>query len=109
MTFTASSSNETDYDDELYPNVAAIAAIYGDPDGKYAQWLAGRDQSYPGQPYFLWDQPLSNSGLSGAPSGTSSAAVPRATGSNAGKNGSTRTGMSMGMLGAAALVLVTLF
>ncbi|QRW05956.1 chondroitin AC/alginate lyase [Ceratobasidium sp. AG-Ba] len=110
MNFTATQSGEDGYDAELYPNVAAVAAHYGDPDGKYAKWLAGRDQSYPGQPYFLWDQPLTNSGLSGAPTGTASSAVPSATSANGGKNGAVgvRVEMSLGMLVAVAFAFATL-
>ncbi|KAG8731901.1 hypothetical protein FRC10_001365 [Ceratobasidium sp. 414] len=107
MNFTASQSGEDGYDPELYPNVAAVGAIYGDPDGKYAKWLAGRDQSYPGQPYFLWDQPLSNSGLSGAPnvsaSGSASGAGPAKTG---GANGASRVDMGVGMVLAVVAALV---
>jgi hypothetical protein len=51
---------------ELYPDVAAVAATYGDPNGKYAAFLAKADDSYPSQPYFLWNQPLSDSGLAAA-------------------------------------------
>ena len=47
---------------ELYPNVAAVAAIYGDANGKYASFLAGADETYPAKPYFLWNQPLSDGG-----------------------------------------------
>ncbi|KAG9113181.1 hypothetical protein FRC07_007810 [Ceratobasidium sp. 392] len=103
MNFTADQSNEQGYDAELYPNVAAVAAIYGDPDGKYAQWLAGRDQSYPGQPYFLWDQPLSNSGLSGAPTQTGSAGSPGPT-KAAGSNGAVRAEIGVGMAVIAGVV-----
>ncbi|KAI0649839.1 chondroitin AC/alginate lyase [Trametes meyenii] len=49
---------------ELWPNVVAVGAIYGDTDGKYAKWMlsnAGRD--YPEDPQFLWNQPFSDSGL----------------------------------------------
>ena len=48
--------------DELYPNVAAVGAIYGDPNGKYAGFLADAEEAYPAEPYFLWDQPLSDNG-----------------------------------------------
>lgn len=48
---------------ELYPNVAAVAAQYGDPDGKYAAFLANADKTYPAQAYYLWDQPFSDSNL----------------------------------------------
>jgi hypothetical protein len=59
---------------ELYPNVAAVAAKYGDPDGKYAAFLANADNTYPAQPYFFWDQPLLDSNLA--------AATPTATGAS---------------------------
>ncbi|KAH7090027.1 chondroitin AC/alginate lyase [Auriculariales sp. MPI-PUGE-AT-0066] len=44
--------------EELYQHVAAVAAHYGDPDGKYAAYLARVDPKYPQSPYFLWNQPL---------------------------------------------------
>jgi hypothetical protein len=40
-----------------------VAVKFGDPSGKYAAFLASKDQSYPGRPWFLWNQPLSDSGL----------------------------------------------
>jgi len=45
---------------KLYPNVAAVGAIYGDPDGKYAAFLTRADEAYPAEPHFLWNQPLSD-------------------------------------------------
>jgi hypothetical protein len=48
---------------ELYPNVAAVGAAYGDPTGKYATFLKEADSEYPMKPYFLWYQPFSDSGL----------------------------------------------
>jgi hypothetical protein len=51
---------------ELYPNIAAVAANYGDPNGKYAAFLASADNTYPAQPYFLWDQPFTDSNLAAA-------------------------------------------
>jgi len=63
MTISATTSNEADYAAELYPAVAAVAAHYGDPTGKYAKFLAKADATYPEQPYFFWYQPLSDSGL----------------------------------------------
>ena len=47
---------------ELYPNVAAVGAIYGDPNGKYARFLAYVGETYAAKPYFLWDQPFSDYG-----------------------------------------------
>ncbi|CAE6416169.1 hypothetical protein ACGC1H_007208 [Rhizoctonia solani] len=48
---------------ELFPQIAAVAVKFGDPSGKYVAFLASKDQSYPGRPWFLWNQPLSDSGL----------------------------------------------
>ncbi|KII91574.1 hypothetical protein PLICRDRAFT_105018 [Plicaturopsis crispa FD-325 SS-3] len=56
-------TTETDALYELYQPAAAVAAAYGDPTGKYAQYLAKGDNTYPEQAYFLWSQPLSDSGL----------------------------------------------
>ncbi|KAG8872918.1 hypothetical protein FRB97_007258 [Tulasnella sp. 331] len=52
-----------DLPSELYPDVAAVAAHFGDPTGKYAAWLAEKDPLYPGEANFFWEQPLSDSGL----------------------------------------------
>lgn len=49
---------------ELWPNVVAVGSIYGDADGKYAEFMvknAGSD--YPADAQFLWNQPFSDSGL----------------------------------------------
>ncbi|KLT42263.1 chondroitin AC/alginate lyase [Cutaneotrichosporon oleaginosum] len=49
--------------DELYPVVAAVAAHYGDPDGKYSGWLNQKTNGqYVTEPSFFWTQPLSDSG-----------------------------------------------
>ncbi|KAF9224978.1 chondroitin AC/alginate lyase [Gyrodon lividus] len=56
---------------ELYQPIAGIAAQYGDPDGKYANFLASVDVDYPAAPYFLWSQPFSESGLAAARPGFS--------------------------------------
>ena len=47
---------------ELYPNIAAVGAIYGDPNGTYASFLSRAEEAYPAEPYFMWDQPLSDLG-----------------------------------------------
>jgi len=70
--------NTTDGDGpiwECYPSVAAVAANYGDPSGKYAAFLANADNTYPAEPYFLFNQPFSDSGLTSAvPSSSKSSA-----------------------------------
>ncbi|KAF7972126.1 hypothetical protein HWV62_18848 [Athelia sp. TMB] len=76
---------------ELYPNIAAVAATYGDPTGKYASWLAQADNTYPAQAYFFWDQPFSDSNLAAAtPSASASAVV--ASMSASAKNGAASSG-----------------
>jgi hypothetical protein len=61
--------NTTDGDgpiDEPYSSIVAVGSEYGDPNGKYSSFLANADQQYPAQPYFLWNQPFSDSGLPAA-------------------------------------------
>ncbi|KAG8986465.1 hypothetical protein FRB90_003989, partial [Tulasnella sp. 427] len=92
MTMPAGSEDPT----ELYPDVAAMASYYKDPNNKYSGWLAQQDNTYPGQAYYFWEQPMTDSGLkvyidasgsvqSGtAPSGSNSGS---STGSNGSKSG----------------------
>lgn len=48
---------------ELFPIVAAVAAHYGDPDGKYANWLNVKTNGeYISEAFYFWTQPLSDSG-----------------------------------------------
>jgi hypothetical protein len=42
----------------LMPNIATIASVYGDKNGKYASYLKQHYSQYASQPFFLWDQPL---------------------------------------------------
>ncbi|KAF7982785.1 hypothetical protein HWV62_25691 [Athelia sp. TMB] len=50
---------------ELYPSIVATGSIYGSDhyNGTYARFLAKADNTYPSKPYFLFNQPFSNSGL----------------------------------------------
>ncbi|KAK7679627.1 hypothetical protein QCA50_017339 [Cerrena zonata] len=49
---------------ELYPVVGAVASTYGDPNGTYAKFLlTNAGNQYPSDASFLWNQPLSDSGL----------------------------------------------
>lgn len=41
---------------ELGPHVAAIAAAYGDPNGKYAKFLERTIPNYQSSPFFFYDQ-----------------------------------------------------
>ncbi|KAJ6574913.1 alginate lyase-domain-containing protein [Mycena capillaripes] len=42
---------------EAVPHVAAVAAVYGDPDGKYAAFLGSTMSDYKTQPFWYYDQP----------------------------------------------------
>jgi len=51
---------------ELYDSIATVASKYGDPGGKYASFITKAYTDYPAEPWFFWDQPLSDSGLAAA-------------------------------------------
>lgn len=71
---------------ELYTAIAAIAATYGDSDGNYARWLLqNAGPGYVADASFLWNQPLSDSGLVHA-NATASATGAAATGKNQSAN-----------------------
>ena len=74
---------------ELFPNVADVAALYGDPTGKYARFLAERVPTYAEQPYFLWDQLFSDSGLMGSRTGGAGTVSAPPEPVNTGTNGAT--------------------
>ncbi|KAI8989056.1 chondroitin AC/alginate lyase [Trametes punicea] len=49
---------------ELWPDVVAVGAAYGDARGTYAQFmLDNAGPSYPADAQFFWNQPFSDSGL----------------------------------------------
>jgi hypothetical protein len=100
--------NTTDGDgplSELYPSLAAVASTYGDTDGKYAAFVKAGDDTYPAEPYFLWNQPFSDSGLAAAtPTG---AGGPSSTGKTAG--GAVRVGEGVGWMVVSTLGLLLLF
>lgn len=70
MGISPNSSGENSYSADLYPNIAAVASIYGDEDGRYASFLNAADSGYAEQPYFLWNQPLAGGTVATAESGT---------------------------------------
>jgi hypothetical protein len=61
--------------------------VYGDGDPAngtaYSAFLAAAQPNYPAQPWFLWDQPLSDSGWVRAHAGSSGAATPSGTAAGA--------------------------
>jgi len=91
MTIPAGSEDPT----ELYPNVGAGAAVYGDHDpasgASYSSFLASAQPNYPADPWFFWDQPLSDSGWVRAHAGGPGAATPAATTPGTTGNGTTGT------------------
>ncbi|TFK94320.1 chondroitin AC/alginate lyase [Polyporus arcularius HHB13444] len=53
---------------DIFPHVAAIAAAYGDPKGKYASFLQQKDSGYMNQPFWFYDQ---SAALPNSPAGHS--------------------------------------
>ena len=81
--------------DELYPSVGAVASVYGDEDsgdspaaGKYTAFLEEKEVSYAAEPWFFWNQPLSDGGYVAATLAKASASASQATatGSASGKS-----------------------
>ncbi|KAF7331536.1 Chondroitin AC/alginate lyase [Mycena kentingensis (nom. inval.)] len=58
---------------EIYPNVAAVASTYGDPDGKYLKFLKESGFPYADDPFFVWEQPLAGGKGSAGTAATTSA------------------------------------
>jgi hypothetical protein len=56
---------------EIYPNVAAVASVYGDADGTYGKFLNASGFPYADDATFLWDQPLAGGHVSVANSSSS--------------------------------------
>lgn len=58
MTIDPSKTGETNTTAEIYPNIAAVASVYGDPQGKYVDYMNTAKFPYADDATFLWDQPL---------------------------------------------------
>jgi hypothetical protein len=104
--------NTTDGDGpiwELYPSVAAVASKYGDPDGKYATFMAKADNTYPAQPYFMFNQPFSDSNLAAATPTSGGLATPSASASHSGASGMFSGGLVLGCFAVMFSSLLTLF
>ncbi|KAF8152909.1 chondroitin AC/alginate lyase [Crassisporium funariophilum] len=65
MTIPSSASKEEKYVQELYPNIAAVAAVYGDADGKYLTFLKTAYPDFMKEPFILWNQPWAEGEKSG--------------------------------------------
>ncbi|KAF8960165.1 hypothetical protein BDZ97DRAFT_1922414 [Flammula alnicola] len=69
-TLSTSTSGEAKYAPELYPNIAAVASVYGDADGKYNKFLRAAEPQFMSEPYILWNQPFALDESSGRVQGS---------------------------------------
>ena len=53
---------------DIFPHVAAVAAAYGDPQGKYVAFLRQHQPDYAAQTYWYYDQPTAFTRAPGAKS-----------------------------------------
>ena len=95
---------------ELYPQVVAVGAAYGDPAGAYAAFMAANaGDAYPADAQFLWNQPFSDSGLVRATTATSATGGTVRSGSGAAPAVSVKgwdaRGLALAVGAAAAVVL----
>ncbi|PPQ65138.1 hypothetical protein CVT24_003228 [Panaeolus cyanescens] len=104
MTIPASASNEDRYAAELYPNIAAVASVYGDPDNKYLNYLKDAYPEFMSEPFILWNQPFAEKEQSGF---ASASPTPKSTSTN--QNGKDTTGKPSSNTGAAFSIHATGF
>ncbi|KAF9473986.1 chondroitin AC/alginate lyase [Pholiota conissans] len=97
---SASATGESKYVEELYPNVAAVAAVYGDAGGKYDAFLKQGEPGFMGEPYILWNQPFALDEASGRVTSTPSSSSPATKSS--GKSTSTGKAVSNSTQGSGA-------
>ncbi|KAK7007674.1 alginate lyase-domain-containing protein [Favolaschia claudopus] len=76
MTTKPSASKESNVTAEIYPNVAAIMSIYGDPQKRYLNFLKNSGFPYTTEASYLWDQPAVNAGAKNAANNGAGAASP---------------------------------
>lgn len=117
MTLNASASGESAYVEELYPNVAAVASVYGDPTGKYLAFLKKGEPAFMGEAYILWNQPFALNETSGlvtnsAVTSASGAVKATSTSKSASTSKSTTTSaassVSVGTVGSALTLISAL-
>ena len=65
MSIPASANHEEKYEEEIYPNIAAVAAIYGDKNGTYLGYVKKHRPGFMRDPYMLWNQPWGMNEFSG--------------------------------------------
>ncbi|KAJ6588175.1 alginate lyase-domain-containing protein [Mycena capillaripes] len=83
MTVDPNKSDEGYAVAEIYPNIAAIASTYGDPDGKYVAFLKKNFPDYASDADFVWDQPLAGGSVANvSASATDGTTEPKSTGTS---------------------------
>jgi hypothetical protein len=93
---------------ELFSSVGAIASQFGDPKGAYVGFLETAQWDYPAEPWFLFNQPLSDYNLvrTEATATTSSGRPkPTATASNSARAQALLGSCGWLLVGAVTLVL----
>jgi hypothetical protein len=58
LDFIMAQDPKTEAVSQIFPHVAAVAAAYGDPDKKYANFLQAQNSNYKSERYWLYDQAL---------------------------------------------------
>lgn len=56
LDFTMAQDPKKEAVSKIFPHVAAVAAAYGDPDGRYANFLQAHHPVYKSDRYWLYDQ-----------------------------------------------------
>ena len=72
---------------DIIPHVAAVAAAYGDPKGKYAAFLQKHQPDYAAQTYWYYDQPTAFTRAPGAKSKSHRRSNGSGSGSGVGRRG----------------------
>lgn len=109
MTISAGASGENEAASELYPNIAAVASVYGDADGKYTAFLTQAEPEFSLEAYYLWNQPFAekeglNSAKSKVPSASSSANGRNSTSSISGASKESSTASRIAAVGCWGLI-----
>ena len=65
MSIPASANHEGKYEQEIFPNIAAVAATYGDKNGTYLSFIKKSRPGFMRDPYILWNQPWGVNEFSG--------------------------------------------
>jgi hypothetical protein len=95
ISIPASANHEEKYEQEIYPNIAAIAATYGDNNGTYLKFVKKSRPGFMRDPYILWNQPWGVNEFSGK----SPASITRYTVATGLPNQNTKTSDAFSIMG----------